>query len=159
LDERADPGHFGRRDAGTNGAGRDLPVLSESQSQQENTMQIQINTDHNIEGHQALSAQISGVVESALSRFRSHITRVEVHVSDVNGDKRGQNDKRCVMEARLEGRQPIVVTNQASTLDQSVDGAADKLTRLIESTLGRLHDQQSHRTDPLPSGPKLTGQS
>ncbi len=36
-------------------------------------MQIQINTDRNIEGHEALAARVSGVVESTLSRYqRSH---------------------------------------------------------------------------------------
>ncbi len=111
-------------------------------------MQIHINTDRSIEGHQALVAQVSGVVERALSRISDHITRVEVHLSDENSQKSGQNDKRCMMEARLEGRQPIAVTDQAATLDRAVDGAAGKLTRLIESTLGRLHDQKSRRTDP-----------
>lgn len=48
---------------------------------------------------------------------------------------------RCMMEARLEGRQPIAVTHQAASLDQAVDGAADKLTKMIDSTLGRLRDQ------------------
>jgi ribosome-associated translation inhibitor RaiA len=38
-------------------------------------------------------------------------------------------------------------------LDQAVDGAADKLARLIENTLERRHDQQSHRTDPQPPEP------
>ena len=90
-------------------------------------MQVQINTDHNIEGHEALTARVRGVVESALSRVRDHITRVEVHLSDENGDKSGKNDMRCVMEARLEGRQPVAVTDQAETLEQAVDGAADKL--------------------------------
>jgi ribosome-associated translation inhibitor RaiA len=118
-------------------------------------MQIQINTDHNIEGHEALAAQVSGVVESALSRISDHITRVEVHLSDENSNKKGGNDNmRCVMEARLEGRQPIAVTHQAATLDRAVDGAADKLTGLIESTLGRLRDQRSRRTDPPPPGSK-----
>jgi len=115
-------------------------------------MQIQINTGHNIEGHEALATQVSGVVESALSRVSDHITRVEVHLSDENGNKQGENDKRCMMEARLEGRQPIAVTHQAATLDQAVDGAADKLSRLIESTLGRRHDRDSRRTDPPPQG-------
>ena len=32
-------------------------------------MQIQINTDHNIENHEAVAAQVLGVVESALSRL------------------------------------------------------------------------------------------
>ena len=119
-------------------------------------MQIQINTDRNIEGREALAAQVSGVVENALSRISDHITRVEVHLSDENSDKKGGNDNmRCVMEARLEGRQPVAVTHQAATLDQAIDGAADKLTRLIESTLGRLRDQRNRRTDPPPPGSKL----
>ena len=117
-------------------------------------MQIQINSDHTIEGHEALATQVSGVVESALSRVSDHITRVEVHLSDENGDKQGENDKRCMMEARLEGRQPIAATHQAATLDQAVDGAADKLTRLIESTLGRGRHQESRRTDPPVHGQK-----
>ena len=116
-------------------------------------MQIQINTDRNIEGDEALAARVSGVVEGALSRMSDHITRVEVHLSDESSDKKsGNDDMRCMMEARLEGRQPIAVTDQAATLDQAVDGAADKLARLIESTLGRLRDQRSHRTDPPPPG-------
>ena len=119
-------------------------------------MQIKINTDCNIEGREALAAQVSGVVESALSRTSDHITRVEVHLSDENSNKKGGNDNmRCVMEARLEGRRPIAVTREAATLDQAVDGAADKLSRMIESNLGRLRDQKSHRTDPPPPGSKL----
>ena len=118
-------------------------------------MQIQLNTDRNIEGHESLAGQVNSTVESALSRVSDHITRVEVHLSDESSDKKGAHDDvRCVMEARLEGRQPIAVTHQAATLDQAVDGAADKLTRLIESTLGRQRDQKSRRTDPPPPGPK-----
>lgn len=94
-----------------------------------------MNADSHIEGREALIAQVSAVVEGALSRFSDHITRV-----DVNSDKGGNDDKRCLMEARLEGRQPIAVTHEAATVDQAIDGAADKLERSIESTLGRLRD-------------------
>lgn len=106
-------------------------------------MQIQINTDHNIEGHEALAAHLSGIVTSTLGRVSSHITRVEVHLSDENGHKISKNDKRCAMEARLESRPPVAVTCQAETLHQAVEGAADKLLKAIESDLGRLHDQVS----------------
>lgn len=112
-------------------------------------MQIQINTDHNIEGHEALTFRVSAAIENTLSRFSDHITRVEVHLSDENSDKKaGYDDMRCLIEARLEGRPPIAVTHQATTLDEAVDGAADKLANLIESTLGRQHDQELRRTDP-----------
>lgn len=122
-------------------------------------MQIQVNTDRNIEGHEALTAHISGVVEGALSRFLDHITRVEVHMSDEDSDKKGSTrDMRCMMEARLEGRQPIAVTHQAATLDLAIDGATGKLTRLIESTVEKLEDQRRHRTDPPSPGSKLPGE-
>jgi ribosome-associated translation inhibitor RaiA len=100
-------------------------------------MQILINTDHHIEGHEALAAWATSEVEKAMSRHTDHITRVEVHLGDENGNKTGLNDKRCVMEARLEGRQPLAVTEHAPTLYLAISGAADKLTRLIASTLGR----------------------
>jgi hypothetical protein len=111
-------------------------------------MQIEINTDSNTAGSDKLSAHVKGVVEAELARFSKRITRVEVHLSDVNGKKGGQNDMRCMMEARLEGRPPIAVTSQETTLDEAVGAAAGKLKRLIESTLGRestLAGQRDHR--------------
>lgn len=107
-------------------------------------MQIQVNTDRNIDGHETLTTHVSTVVVSALSRFSDRITRVEVHLSDENSDqKHGGDDKRCMIEARLEGRQPIAATHVATTVDFAVDGAAAKLCRLIESSVGRLRE---HRT-------------
>jgi len=104
-------------------------------------MQIQINTDSNIEGHENLATHVRGVVEGALDRFRERITRVEVHLSKEHGHKGGQDAKRCMMEARLEGRQPTAVTHHAATLNEAVKGATDKLERSIESTVGRLQQE------------------
>lgn len=103
-------------------------------------MQIQINTTSPISGSESLTTLATSIVEGALARFSEHITRVELHISDENGPRGGLDDKRCVMEARLEGRQPIAVTHQAATIEQALTGAADKLKRSIESTLGRLRD-------------------
>jgi len=41
-------------------------------------MQIQLNTDGNIEGREAMASQVGSVVEKALKHFSDHITRVEV---------------------------------------------------------------------------------
>jgi ribosomal subunit interface protein len=100
-------------------------------------MKIQINTDNNIEGGEELTQQTQAVVESALERFAQQITRVEVHLSDENSSHKGGSDKRCVIEARLEGMQPVAVTDQAEHMEQAVNGAADKLEKLIDHALGR----------------------
>lgn len=122
-------------------------------------MRIQLNTDVNIEATEALAAQVSATVEQALARFREHITRVEVHLSDENGAKGGQHDQRCMLETRLEGRQPVAVTEHAATLEQAVHGAARKLAHLLDSTLGRLHDHRE-KTSGLPlSGTDATNWS
>jgi len=112
-------------------------------------MQIQINTDHNVPGREALSAHVSSVVEHALSHVKDRVTRVEVHLPDENGPKSGSRDLRCAMEARLASHQPVAVTEEAETLHQAIDGAAEKLARLIENTLGRLRVEKKHRTDPV----------
>jgi hypothetical protein len=100
-------------------------------------VQIQIGTDHNIEGHEAMAAETTAVVAHALRRFSDQITRVEVHLGDENGPKAGGNDIRCMLEARIEGRRPIAVTHHADTIQLAVHGAANDLVALIESTLGR----------------------
>ncbi|MEO7107874.1 MAG: HPF/RaiA family ribosome-associated protein [Rhodoferax sp.] len=100
-------------------------------------MQIQVNTDHNIEGHAAMTTWATSEVHNAVNRFAEHITRIEVHLSDENGSKNGPRDMRCLIEARHEGRPPVAVTEHADNLHQAVTGAAHKLARLMESSLGR----------------------
>lgn len=102
-------------------------------------MRIEITTDSNIDGRDRLCIHVKGVVEGALGRFRDRITRVVVHLSDRQGKKDGQNAKRCMMEARIEGRQPTVVTHQAVSLSEAIDGAADKLEHSVDGTLERLN--------------------
>ena len=112
-------------------------------------MRIQINTDRNIQGHENFTTKISEQVESALSRFSEHITRVELHLSDENGFKFGENDKQCMIEARLEHHKPMAVTHQSDTLDKAIEGAIDKIIKMIENTFDRLHDLERKRTDPV----------
>lgn len=113
-------------------------------------MQIQVNTDDNVKGGEELSARISTEIRSRLERFSRHITRIEVHLSDENAGKSGQSDKRCLIEARLEGRQPEVASERAGTLEGAYSGAAKKLQRALETTLGKLN--QAKGADTLRTG-------
>jgi hypothetical protein len=113
-------------------------------------MQVQVNTDDNVEGRNELAHRIEVEINNTLGRFSDQITRIEVHLSDENAGKSGGADKRCLMEARLAGRQPEAASHQAATLEEAFSGAAKKLRRSLESTLGRLRDHKggaSIRTD------------
>ncbi len=114
-------------------------------------MQVLLNTDESVQGRDALDRHAEEVVQRALDRFSRDVTRVEIHLSDVNGQKVGENDKRCLMEARVAGRQPIAVTEHANSLHQAIDGAAQKLKRLLDNTLGKLGDHK--RSSSVPDSP------
>ncbi len=107
-------------------------------------MTIQFNTDHNITASEELTAPLIALISEELSRYSSQITRVEVHLADGDGNKDGQNDKRCVLEARLEGMKPIAVTSHANTHDQAVEGAIEKLKTSLDTTFRRLSDHHKH---------------
>lgn len=101
-------------------------------------MQIQINTDKNVSGHEALAQSVEDVLRRVLSRFSDQITRIEVHLSDENSAaKSGMTDKRCLLEVRLAGLQPIAVSEQAQTVGQAVTGAAQQMVNLLETELGK----------------------
>jgi len=117
-------------------AGVDTPVR---RAQEGVRMQVQINTDRNIDGDETMIDHAEGVVRSVLARFSARITRVEVHLSDQNSDKKfGTHDVRCMMEARVAGLKPTAVRHDAATPQEAVEGAAGKMQRSLETTLGRL---------------------
>ncbi len=97
-------------------------------------MTIQFNTDKNIHGTEKVTEPLIGIIQQELSRYSEKITRIEVHLSDEDGNKDGFNDKRCLLEARLKGRKPIAVSNMANTHLLAVEGALEKL----KASLGKL---------------------
>jgi hypothetical protein len=74
------------------------------------------------------------------------VTSVHVHLTDANGGhKSGSNDKRCVMEARVSGRQPVTVTADAPSVDLALGSAVTKLEKSLTTTFDRL-DHAKGRT-------------
>tara|TARA_R110000772_G_scaffold34936_7_gene84515 strand:- start:122 stop:436 length:315 start_codon:yes stop_codon:yes gene_type:complete len=101
-------------------------------------MTIQINTDKTLTGEKRSSDFFTSQIAEALERFESHLTRIEVHLKDENGKKDGFNNISCLLEARIEGRQPIAITNQADTIELAITGAIDKIKTAIETILGKI---------------------
>lgn len=101
-------------------------------------MKIQVNSDASIAVDRRMIDFVREEVNRAIGRFRAKLTRVEVHLSDVNSYKFGTHDKRCLIEARAAGKRPLVVSAAASRLNAAVRGSLSKLQSVLETSFGRI---------------------
>jgi ribosome-associated translation inhibitor RaiA len=100
---------------------------------------VQINTDNQINSDAAANERLEERVRDKLKRFERRLTHVEVHVSDANAAK-GGNDKRVSLEVRPTGHDPIAVHADAQRVEDAVTVAAGKAARALDHTLGKLDD-------------------
>ena len=101
-------------------------------------MKILINTDSSISGTEEMRTNLGVTIANAFDRFSDRLTRIEAKISDEDGDKSSENDKRCVLEVRLKGMEPLVVTGLGHTVENALDVAIDKMKSTLETAMGRL---------------------
>ncbi|GLQ57838.1 hypothetical protein [Devosia nitrariae] len=101
-------------------------------------MQFQLNTDANIQGDDRLAEVAGQTIASALGHLTDRLSRIEVHLADVNAAKGGTGDIRCTIEARPEGMQPQTVTHNDATVEAALRGGAKKIRSLLDSEFGKL---------------------
>jgi ribosomal subunit interface protein len=104
-------------------------------------MQIQINAA-DLSTTDALWTFINKEVAHELRHHADQLTRVEVHLHDLNSKQKAGNDKRVIMEARPRGHQPIVAQDESSDIYEAVKGAARKLERALTHKLERIGDKR-----------------
>ena len=107
-------------------------------------MKVQVNTSNDIENKETLERWASEFLNEQLARFNQDITSIEVQMTDENHAARGGVDKRCMLEARVNGRAPIAVTNYGADQNLAFRGAADKLANALDHAFGKL-DRREHR--------------
>ncbi|RFC53154.1 HPF/RaiA family ribosome-associated protein [Brumimicrobium aurantiacum] len=101
-------------------------------------MEVLFNTDNNIEGKERIEAYFSNKIKEDLTRFEDKVTRVEVHLSDENGDKGGNKDKKCVLEVRPQGLKPVAVTSHDESIEKAISSATKKMTSSLNTLIGKL---------------------
>ncbi|MDO5616551.1 MAG: HPF/RaiA family ribosome-associated protein [Cruoricaptor ignavus] len=101
-------------------------------------MDIIINTDNQVNFTQDKKDFYREDLQKSLKRFDEYITRYEVFFSDESSNKDTQDDQKCVIEARVKGKNPERVSHNASEEKAAFDGAVSK----IRSVLDRVIDQQ-----------------
>lgn len=106
-------------------------------------MQIQLNTDHHIQGSEALQASVDSLIKQHLERFFPYLTRIEVHLADANGTKDGGQDKQCAIEARISSGPPIGVSHDDDTVEKAIRGACEKMRSRLDSSIGQRRGHQA----------------
>lgn len=101
-------------------------------------MLVQINTDNRVEGTEASNSAIEERVRERLSRFADRLTRIELHLRDVDGDRNGSQGIEAKLEARPAGGQPIVVNDQAASVDSAVSSVIRKAVDILDRSFGKL---------------------
>lgn len=101
-------------------------------------MKVQVNTDKHIEGSERLETFINEKMNHALKHFGDRLTRLEVHLSDQNGEKAGADDIQCRVEVRPKGLQPVTVTARNANLDLAINDAIDKMKAALTTTFGKM---------------------
>ena len=105
-------------------------------------MKIQVNTDKNINGKESLVNYVKATVEENLNRFDESITRVDVHLSDDNGNKAGAADKRCLIEVKAEGIPAVAVSTVEETLHNAINVAIEKMKKTLSNKLEKLQENR-----------------
>ena len=111
-------------------------------------MQFQFNSDSSVMGTENVAERVENLVRQKLARFEQRLSRVEVHVSDVNGSKHGADDKHCTIEARPRGGKPIGVTGKADKVDDAARKAVTTLAQRLDRHFGK---ESRHKHDPSPA--------
>ena len=120
-------------------------------------MQVQVNTSNGIDNKETLDRWAERYLNDALARFRQEITRIEVQLSDENSGKKGAADKRCMLEARVNGHEPLAVNHHGETQDDAFRGATQKLLRALEHMLGKLDRHQHRERDTIRKSESTAG--
>ena len=107
-------------------------------------MIFQVHTDNHIRNSAEFAESIRADVESAIGkRFGARLRRVEVYLEDTNGPKGGV-DTRCSVEVHLAGRPAATAEDRAEDVETAVEGAVEKVLRVLEKQLGRQDDRAGH---------------
>lgn len=84
---------------------------------------------------------LRGYVERNLNEVLQHhserLTRVDVHLKDLNSSKKNGVDKRCLIEARPRGMEPVAAEHDASEFKEAVHQAAMKLERVLQHRIDK----------------------
>ena len=103
-------------------------------------MQIQIFTQ-GVDIPEPLRGWVERNLSEVLQHHVERLTRVEVHLKDLNSSKKNGIDKHCLIEARPRGMDPIAAEHDASEFRDAVHQAALKLERALQHRIEKRRER------------------
>jgi ribosomal subunit interface protein len=100
-------------------------------------MQIQIFAQ-GLDVPDALRSYVEHNLSEVLKHYSERLTRVEVHLRDLNSHQKNGIDKHCLIEARPRGMDPVVAEHDAPEFKDAVHQAALKLERGLQHRIDKL---------------------
>jgi hypothetical protein len=107
-------------------------------------MLVQINSDNQIKASEAVIADLEADVRRRLDRYADRLTRVELHLRDLDAGGSSSNDKQCTIEARPVGLDPLTATAAAATVALATSEATAKLLVVLERAFGKQTSRKGH---------------
>ena len=103
-------------------------------------MELDIRSQ-NLHVDEATESHVQRRMNFALEQFNSWITRVQVHLEDVNGPRRGI-DKQCRILVNLKGGKTIKVEDLDVDLIAAVNRAADRVGQVVSREVDRRREKK-----------------
>ncbi len=100
-------------------------------------MKIQVNSDNTVAVDASLTRFVKAEALRVLGRFAPKLTRIEVHLSDLNKQKGGPSDKHCLVEARPAGSDPRSASANTHDMATAIDQALKKMQRSLTTFFGK----------------------
>jgi ribosomal subunit interface protein len=103
-------------------------------------MEVEIRSQ-NLHLDEETQSHVERRMTFALEQFNSWITRVQVHLEDVNGPRRGV-DKQCRILVNIKGGKTIKVEDLDVDMIAAVNRAADRLGQVVSREVDRRREKK-----------------
>jgi putative sigma-54 modulation protein len=104
-------------------------------------MEVEIRSQ-NLHVDDATEEHVERRMNFALEQFNSWITHVQVHLEDVNGQRRGI-DKQCRVLVNLKGGKTIKIEDLDTDMLAAVNRAADRLGQVVSREIDRRREKKA----------------
>lgn len=90
---------------------------------------------------EALIEHVNTHIGASVAALESRIDGITVRLEDVNGAKKSENDKRCLVTVRIKKEEPVVIDEANGDMYNAVSKAAVRLKNVIN----RKHDRRMEK--------------